>query len=174
MITGGQSSGKSLHAEQRALDLCPTPIYVATARVDPADAEMRERIAKHRERRGPEWTTIEEPVKLGSLTLPSGSVVLIDCVTLWCTNLFFDLDCDPDATLRAARAEFDRLTTAATSATSTAATFIIVTNEIGLGGVSDSAMQRRFADLQGRINQHIAARADEVTMVVSGIPVKIK
>lgn len=164
LITGGQRSGKSLYAERRALELAPDPVYVATARA--FDDEFRERVRRHQARRGPEWTTIEEERRLGDLDL-TGRTVLIDCVTLWCTNFFFDMECDADAARRAVEAEFDRFT-------SRDATYLFVTNEIGLGGVAANAVQRRFADLQGWVNQYIAARADEVVMVVSGIPLKIK
>lgn len=164
LITGGQSSGKSLHAERRALELTSSPIYVATARV--GDGEMGERVRRHRERRGPGWTTVEEPLHLGRLELP-GRVVLVDCVTLWLSNLLFDLDGDIDDARRRAEQELERFT-------AHDAAYIFVTNEIGLGGVAADALARGFADLQGRINQHIAARADEVTLVVSGIALKIK
>ena len=91
----------------------------------------------------------------------------MDCVTLWCTNFFFDLDADVQAALSAAREEFDRLT-------EQEAHFLFVTNEIGLGGVSENKIQRRFTDLQGWMNQYIAAHADEVILIVSGIPMKVK
>jgi len=97
----------------------------------------------------------------------SGRVVVVDCLTLWSTNFFFDLESDVDRALDALKAEFDRFT-------DQDATFLFVTNEIGMGGTSDNALQRRFTDLQGWMNQHVAARADEVILMVSGIPVKIK
>ena len=96
-----------------------------------------------------------------------GRIVLIDCVTLWCTNFFFDLKSNIDSALTAAQEEFDRFTTQD-------ATFIFVTNEIGMGATSDNELQRKFTDMQGWMNQYIAARADEVILMVSGIPVKIK
>ena len=92
--------------------------------------------------------------------------MVIDCVTLWLTNFFFDTQ-DVDAALDTAKTEFDRLT-------QQDATFIFVTNEIGSGGVSDNAVQRRFTDLEGWMNQYIAEQADEVILMVSGIAVKIK
>jgi adenosylcobinamide kinase/adenosylcobinamide-phosphate guanylyltransferase len=92
--------------------------------------------------------------------------VVVDCITLWLTNFFFDNN-DVDQTLTAAKDEFDRLTRQD-------ATFIFVTNEIGSGGVSDNAVQRQFTDLQGWMNQYVAQHADEVTLMVCGIPVKIK
>ena len=163
LITGGQRSGKSRQAEQLALGLSDQPVYVATAHV--WDEEFRERVRRHQQRRGPQWTNIEEERYLSRHDL-TGRVVVVDCVTLWLTNFFFD-NSDVDQTLAAAKAEFDRLT-------QQDATLIFVTNEIGSGGVSDNAVQRRFTDLEGWMNQYIAARADEVILMVSGIAVKIK
>ena len=163
LITGGQRSGKSVQAERLALSLTDRPVYMATARV--WDDEFRERVRRHQERRGPQWTNIEEERCLSRHDV-SGRVVVIDCVTLWLTNYFFD-NPDTDSTLEAVKAEFDRFT-------AQDATFIFVTNEIGSGGVSDNALQRRFPDLEGWMNQYIATRADEVTLMVSGIAVKIK
>jgi len=163
LITGGQRSGKSSYAEQLALGLTDRPVYVATAHV--WDDEFRERVRRHQERRGPQWTNIEEEKLLSRHDL-TGRVAVIDCVTLWLTNYFFDSS-DVDQTLREVEAEFDRFT-------AHDATFIFVTNEIGCGGVSDNAVQRRFTDLQGWFNQYVAAHADEVVLMVSGIPVKIK
>ena len=163
LITGGQRSGKSGHAEQLALSLTESPVYLATAHI--WDDEFRERVRRHQERRGPQWTNIEEERYLSRHDL-TGRVVVVDCVTLWLTNFFFDNN-DVDQTLTAAKDEFDRLTRQD-------ATFIFVTNEIGLGGVSDNALQRQFTDLEGWMNQHIAQRADEVILMVSGIPMKIK
>lgn len=163
LITGGQRSGKSGHAEQLALSLTDSPVYLATAHI--WDDEFRERVRRHQERRGQQWTNIEEERYLSRHDL-TGCVVVVDCVTLWLTNFFFDNN-DVDQTLTAAKDEFDRLTRQD-------ATFIFVTNEIGLGGVSDNALQRQFTDLEGWMNQHIAQRADEVILMVSGIPMKIK
>lgn len=164
LITGGSRSGKSSYAEQLALSLSGTPVYLATARI--WDEEFRERVRRHQERRGPQWTNIEEEKYLSRHDV-SGRVVVIDCLTLWSTNFFFDLESDVDRALDALKAEFDRFT-------DQDATFLFVTNEIGMGGTSDNALQRRFTDLQGWMNQHVAARADEVILMVSGIPVKIK
>ena len=165
LITGGQRSGKSNHAEQLALSLTDNPVYVATAHV--WDEEFRERVRRHQERRGPQWTNIEEEKYLSRHDL-TGRVAVIDCVTLWLTNFFFEgQNQDTQQTLVAAKEEFDRFT-------AQDATFIFVTNEIGSGGVSVDTVQRRFTDLQGWMNQYIAARADEVILMVSGIPVKVK
>ena len=170
LITGGQRSGKSSYAEKLALSLSPTPVYIATSRI--WDEEFRQRVIKHQERRGPEWTNkigranIEEEKELSRHQVKD-NVVLIDCVTLWCTNFFFDLDADVEAALQAVKPEFDNFIRQD-------ATFIFVTNEIGSGAVSENAIQRRFTDLQGWMNQYIASKADQVYLMVSGIPVPIK
>ena len=164
LITGGQRSGKSEWAERMALSLSDSPVYVATAHV--WDEEFRQRVRRHQERRGPQWTNIEEEMRLADHDL-TGRVAVIDCVTLWLTNFFFHLDSNTEQALAAAKREFDRLA-------EQDATLIFVTNEIGCGGVSDNALQRRFTDLQGWMNQHIAQRADEVWWMVSGLPVQIK
>lgn len=164
LITGGSRSGKSSYAEQLALSLSDAPVYLATARI--WDDEFRERVRRHQERRGPQWTNLEEEKYLSRHDL-TGRVVVVDCLTLWCTNFFFDSQSDVDASLAALKAEFDRFT-------AQEATFLFVTNEIGMGGTSDNALQRRFTDLQGWMNQYVASQADEVLLMVSGIPVKIK
>ena len=164
LITGGQRSGKSTKAEELALSLSSQPVYLATAHV--WDDEFRERVKKHQERRGPEWTNIEEEVHLSKHDL-TGRVVVIDCITLWLTNLFYQLDSEVDKTLSEAKKEFDAFT-------QHDATYIFVTNEIGLGGVSTNQLQRKFTDLQGWMNQYVAQKADEVILMVSGIAVNIK
>ena len=164
LITGGQRSGKSKKAEELALSLSPNPVYMATAHI--WDEEFRERIRRHQERRGPQWTNIEEETAL-SLHDMTGRVVVIDCVTLWLTNFFFANESNTDLSLELAKAEFDKFT-------EPDATYIFVTNEIGSGGVSDNAIQRKFTDLEGWMNQYIAEKADEVILMVSGIAVKVK
>ena len=165
LITGGQRSGKSRYAEELALSLADNPVYLATAHV--WDEEFRERVRRHQERRGPQWTNIEEEKFLSRNDL-TGRVAVIDCVTLWLTNFFFEnQNHDTQQVLDMVKAEFDRFT-------AQDATFIFVTNEIGSGGVSDNAIQRKFTDLQGWMNQYIAQKADEVILMVSGIPLKVK
>lgn len=165
LITGGQRSGKSTKAEALALELSDNPVYLATAHI--WDEEFRERVHKHQERRGPEWTNIEEELYLSKHDL-TGRVVVIDCVTLWLTNyITAGGERGIDDILTEAKKEFDAFT-------QPDATYIFVTNEIGLGGVSTSQLQRRFTDLQGWMNQYIAQKADEVILMISGIPVKIK
>ncbi len=163
LITGGQRSGKSRKAEEVALGIVDNPVYLATAHI--WDDEFRERVRRHQERRGPQWTNIEEEKYLSRYDL-TGRVVVVDCVTLWLTNFFFE-NSDVDQTLEAVKAEFDRFT-------DHDATFIFVTNEIGSGGVSENAIQRKFTDLEGWMNQYIASCADEVILMVSGIAVQIK
>lgn len=168
LITGGQRSGKSTKAEELALQLSDNPVYMATAHI--WDEEFRDRVRRHQERRGPQWTNIEEERFLSHHDV-SGRVVLIDCCTLWATNFFFsgDENAEPDVdhTLSALKKEFDAFTRQDS-------TFIFVTNEIGLGGTSSNAIQRRFTDLLGWFNQYVAKKADEVILMVSGIPVTIK
>lgn len=170
LITGGQRSGKSVYAEQLALSLSEHPVYMATAHV--WDNEFKERVKRHQERRGPQWTNIEEEKQL-SLHHLTGRVIVIDCITLWCTNFFFNIHVDSiqqpsvDQALSEIKHEFDLFT-------DQDATFIFVTNEIGSGGVSNNAVQRRFTDLEGWMNQYVASKADEVVLMVCGIPVKIK
>ena len=165
LITGGQRSGKSKYAEELALKLADNPVYVATAHV--WDDEFRERVRRHQERRGPQWTNIEEEKYLSQHDL-TWRVAVIDCVTLWLTNFFFEnQNQDTQRILDLVKEEFDRFT-------AQDATYIFVTNEIGSGGVSVDPVQRRFTDLQGWMNQYIASRADEVFLMVSGIPLKIK
>lgn len=164
-VTGGQRSGKSLYSERMALSLSESPVYIATSQV--RDEEMRGRVEAHRLRRGPQWTTFEEPLDVGALPLGEGQVAVFDCVTLWASNWFFHCGEDCTKALEAMKAQLKAMA-------ARGATIIFVSNEIGLGGVSENAMQRRFTDLQGLINQHIASLSDEAHLIVSGIDVRIK
>ena len=164
VITGGQRSGKSSYAQKLALSLSSNPVYLATSRV--WDEEHRARIIRHQADRGPEWTNLEEEKFLSKLNL-AGRVVLVDCVTLWATNFFFDNKADVALSLSQLKTEFEKLT-------SQDDTFIFVTNEIGLGGVSADELQRKFTDLQGWFNQHIAGIAGKVILMTSGIPLVLK
>ena len=164
MITGGQRSGKSRYAQDLALSLTPNPVYLATSRI--WDEEFRQRVLRHQADRGPEWTNIEEEKLLSRHDL-TGRVVVIDCVTLWCTNFFFDNQGQVEASLEQIKREFDALVRQD-------ATFLFVTNELGLGGVPMDETQRKFTDLQGWVNQYIASKADKVVLMVSGIALKIK
>ncbi len=170
LITGGQRSGKSTYAEKLALSLSANPIYIATAHV--WDEEFKVRVKMHKLRRGKEWTNIEEEKYLSKHNIYN-KVAVVDCITLWCTNFFFDNRlpngdiASVEDTLKELQDEFDKFT-------NQDAVFIFVTNEIGCGGVSDNVLQRRFTDLQGWMNQYVAKCADEVILMVSGIPTKIK
>ena len=164
LITGGQRSGKSRYAQELALSCSSNPIYMATSRV--WDEEHRKRIERHQRERGKEWINIEEEKALSSHNVKE-KVVLIDCVTLWATNYFFDSQSDVEASLVALKKEFDNFT-------NQNAQFIFVTNEIGMGEMSANDIQRKFADLQGWLNQYMASKADEVYLMVSGIPLKVK
>lgn len=164
LVTGGQRSGKSGYAQRLALSLASNPVYLATSRV--WDDEFQQRVLRHQADRGPEWTNIEEEKQLSRHNL-NGRVVVIDCVTLWGTNFFFDNDSNVERSLDELKNEFNKLA-------EQDAYLIFVTNEIGLGGVSPDTVQRKFTDLQGWLNQYIASKADEVVLMVSGIPMKVK
>ncbi len=159
-----------MEAERLALSFSSHPIYVATAHI--WDDEFRQRVLKHQSRRGPQWKNIEEEKYLSKHDI-TGGVAVIDCITLWCTNFFFKQGVPEweqpsvEQALKEIKEEFDRFT-------DQDATFIFVTNEIGSGGVSPDPIQRRFTDLEGWMNQYVASKADEVILMVSGIPVKIK
>jgi adenosylcobinamide kinase / adenosylcobinamide-phosphate guanylyltransferase len=164
LVTGGVRSGKSAYAEGLALGRSAAPLYVATARRWGDDFE--DRIKRHQRSRGPEWTTYEAEKYVSQLPL-ADRVAVIDCVTLWLTNFFLDCDCDVDQSLQAFEQELAALA-------SLSGTFIIVTNEIGMGVHAETDMGRKFTDLQGWANQAIAKVADRVVLLVSGIPVTIK
>lgn len=163
-ITGGARSGKSRFAQELAEQHSEHPVYLATARV--WDDDFRKRIERHQNDRGPHWINIEEE-KCLSATPTEGKIVLLDCVTLWLTNIFFDNDFDMEKSLEEAKAEWGRFVTKEMD-------LIVVSNELGMGVHPVEESARKFADLQGWINQHIAAMADEVYLMVSGIPVNIK
>jgi len=163
-ITGGQRSGKSAYAEKVGLALSDNPIYLATSKK--WDDEHNERIITHQNSRASNWITIEEEVNIDIHDF-NNQVVLIDCITLWLTNIFFNNKYDKDLALAEAKKIWSKLIAQNCQ-------LIVVSNEIGMGGVAMDNSARRFADLQGLINQHIASLANEVTLTVSGIPVKIK
>ena len=162
LVLGGARSGKSRYAESLVTALPAPWIYVATA--EARDAEMAERIATHQARRGAGWRTVETPRDVvGALAAHRTTPLLVDCLTLWLANaLLASADVD---------AEIERLEAALEQ---TAAPLVLVANEVGLGIVPDNALGRRFRDLQGLLNQRIAARADRVVLVVAGLPLTIK
>jgi adenosylcobinamide kinase/adenosylcobinamide-phosphate guanylyltransferase len=164
LIIGGARSGKSRFAEKLALEWSKDPVYVATSRI--WDEDHRARIERHRLDRGPEWQTMEEEKNLSQIGV-TGRVVVVDCVTLWLTNFFVDSKQDHEVALPAIRNEFDRTAKLKNH-------FIFVTNEIGQGVHAHTESGRKFTDVQGFINQHIAARANRVVLMVAGIPVNVK
>lgn len=159
-ISGGQRSGKSGYAQRLARSLSDSPIYLATARH--WDEDFERRIARHQADRGSEWTTIEEPRYLSQVDI-AGRVVLVDCVTLWLTNIYSDLSFDADGALQEARREWQDVLLG-----SRAETLIVVSNEIGMSLHAADASSRAFVDLQGWVNQYISATADEAYLMVSG------
>lgn len=173
LVTGGCRSGKSRFAQQCAEEIGPRRLYVATAPV--LDDEMKERVARHREqRRERQWDTCEETIHVARCLAAAEGYdgVLCDCLTLWVSNLFYQASqagraCDEDEVAR----EAQRL---ADAARGTSATVIFVTNEVGLGIVPADPVARRFRDLAGRCNQVIAAAADEVFLMVCGLPIQVK
>ena len=163
LITGGERSGKSKYAHQLALRLSPSPIYFATARR--WDNSFENRIKRHQLERDERWTTMEEE-KLISRA-PLNSVVVVDCITLWLTNIFSDLKGDVEESLSFASNELNNSITMDID-------WIFITNEIGMGVHAATETGRKFVELQGWVNQLIASKADEVFLMVSGIPVQIK
>jgi adenosylcobinamide kinase/adenosylcobinamide-phosphate guanylyltransferase len=162
LVLGGARSGKSRYAESLITALPPPWTYVATA--EAGDAEMAERIGAHRLRRGPNWQTVEAPRSLApALKSCQTMPVLVDCLTLWLSNLML-ADADIDA-------EIAQLEDALAVVT---APVVLVANEVGFGLVPDHPLGRRFRDLQGILNQRIAARTERVVLVVAGMPLAVK
>jgi len=162
LVTGGAASGKSRLAEARVLGSGLAPVYVATARA--WDDEMRAKIARHRARRSG-WREIEAPVDLPAAltTLRGGEAALVDCLTLWLTNVMLS-----EADVAAAA---DGLVAALAASP---APVVCVTNEVGQGIVPDTALGRRFREAQGRLNQRVAAQAVSVIAVMAGLPLVLK
>ncbi len=163
LVTGGARSGKSALAERLALGLGGRAVYIATA--ERGDAEMAARIAVHRDRRGEAWRTVEAPEDLvGALDATDGTAPrLVDCLTLWLSNL---MHCGPDW-----RARTQALVPALLRQS---APVVLVTNEVGAGIVPENALARSFRDAAGELNQAVAAAADEVYLSVAGLPLRLK
>lgn len=163
-VLGGARSGKSRYALNRAEALPGELLFVATAQA--LDNEMDSRIARHREERGPRWRTIEEPVDLAAVVraeVRGDRVLLIDCLTLWASNLMF------------ADRDIDTATGALVAALGEAqGPVILVANEVGLGIVPDNALARRFRDVAGIVNQAVAACVDEAVFMAAGLPMRLK
>jgi adenosylcobinamide kinase/adenosylcobinamide-phosphate guanylyltransferase len=164
LILGGARSGKSRHAEALVTMLPPPWHYVATA--EAYDEEMRERIALHRERRGEGWVTHEAPTELPECLAELGvsaAPILVDCLTLWLTNVIL-AERDVNAAVRSLEGALAEAR----------APVVLVSNEVGLGIVPDNALARRFRDEAGRLHQCLAARADRVLFMVAGLPMVVK
>ncbi|SFK41575.1 adenosylcobinamide kinase /adenosylcobinamide-phosphate guanylyltransferase [Porphyromonadaceae bacterium KH3CP3RA] len=163
-ITGGQRSGKSRFAQKLTEEYSANPLYLATARR--WDDDFEQRIRRHQADRGEQWETIEEEKRLSSLSL-DGRTVLLDCITLWLTNIFHDNGYNLDAALEEAKSEWNGFIQQDFR-------LIVVSNEIGMGLHAPDEASRHFTDLQGWVNQHIVASADKAYMMVSGIPLQLK
>jgi adenosylcobinamide kinase/adenosylcobinamide-phosphate guanylyltransferase len=166
-ITGGARSGKSAFAEELAERISGKRAYVATAQA--LDEEMAARIAKHRAIRGDAWDTFEEPLAVPELLRKLSDkypVLLLDCITLWLSNVMAHSDGDAAVLVRA-----DELVAALRDFSGSC---IVVSNEVGLGIVPDNPLARKFRDLAGTLNQKVAAASDEAYFVAAGIPMKIK
>lgn len=163
LVLGGARSGKSRHAEALIEALPPPWAYVATAQA--WDEEIRVRIAEHRERRSRDWLTIDAPLALPDAIrgLPAGRPLLVDCLTLWLTNLIL-----AEHDTGAAGADLIEACAQAPGPV------VLVSNEVGLGIVPDNALARRFRDEAGRLHQAIAARAGHVVFMVAGLPMQVK
>lgn len=163
LILGGASSGKSAYAEQLVLNAGQNPVYFATAPM--GDSEMSDKILRHRARRGDEWSLVEAPLDLVTplCTCTSRQIILLDCLTLWLSNLMADGHNIEAETTRL-------LKTIETSP----AEIVVVSNELGLGLVPSTPLGRRFRDAQGQINQRFAEAAACVTFVAAGLPLSLK
>ncbi|MFI4997798.1 MAG: bifunctional adenosylcobinamide kinase/adenosylcobinamide-phosphate guanylyltransferase [Hyphomicrobiales bacterium] len=164
LVLGGARSGKSRQAEALVGALPPPWRYVATAQA--LDAEMQKRIALHRERRGASWETHEAPLALAETIVRLArdpAPILVDCLTLWLTNLMLGAH-DLDAAVTGFEAALDAVR----------APVVLVANEVGQGIVPENALARRFRDEAGRLNQRLAARADRVLLMVAGLPLQVK
>lgn len=164
MLLGGARSGKSRLAQVRAERAAGELVLVATA--EALDAEMTERIARHRAERGPRWRTVEAPRNLPEVLrreCAPGSTVLVDCITLWLSNVMLADDDVAAATRELLSAIETRR-----------GTLLLVTNEVGMGIVPETPLGRRFRDAAGRLNQAVAAAADEVLLVAAGLAITMK
>lgn len=163
-ITGGERSGKSAYAQQLAESLSDKPYYLATSRV--WDEDFKKRVERHKSDRDDRWTTIEEEKEI-SKVIPPNSVIVIDCVTLWLTNLYFDFDNNVEKALDFATNEIENISKINSH-------IIIISNEIGMGVHAQTHIARKFTELQGWVNQRIAKKADKAIFMVSGLPLVLK
>lgn len=166
-ISGGERSGKSGYASQLALQLSDHPIYLATSRV--LDDDFSHRVKRHQSERDSRWTNIEEERIISSVQIENQTVVL-DCITLWLANIYFDLQEDVEASLVEAKKELTQLFERDTAQSH----LIIISNEIGMGVHAQSHLSRKFVELQGWVNQFIAKSSHQATFMVSGLPLTLK
>ena len=163
-ITGGQRSGKSSFAMQKALAFNNNPVYMATSRI--WDDDFKNRVNRHKNDRDENWINIEEEKEISKHNL-TGKIVVLDCITLWLTNFFTDSNFDLEKSLELAKKEWNKFI-------DQDFTVFVISNEIGMGVHAETPGARKFTDLQGWVNQYIAKNADEVILMISGIPVIIK
>jgi adenosylcobinamide kinase/adenosylcobinamide-phosphate guanylyltransferase len=172
LLLGGARSGKTQHAQNLAAQLGGDVTYVATA--EPGDDEIRARIAAHRAARPAQWQTMERPLRLGDLlTEWNASVVVVDCLTLLVSNIMSAAGENAPAALVEANVESE-LSELLTAWRDAEFHLIVVSNEVGLGLVPETALGRVYRDALGRANQQLAQAADEVYFMVAGLPLKIK
>jgi len=164
LVTGGVKSGKSMYAEELAFSYDLHPVYLATSRI--WDEDHKQRIEEHKKRRSSSWENIERETDLTDLVL-HGRTVLFECVTLWLTNYFMDFQYDANKAFTKASDEILKFINKPEHC-------IFVTNEIGMGVHAQTEAGRKFADIQGKMNQLLARRASRVTLMVSGIPLVVK
>jgi len=163
-ISGGARSGKSKFAQEMALKWSENPVYVATAHI--WDVDFAQRVDRHKAERGTEWTSFECKQNIHLLPIEN-QVVVVDCVTLWLTNLFMANDQEIDKTLALFKLEIDGIS-------DLEGKFIIISNEIGMGVHAETELGRKFTDLQGWANQYVASKAEEAILMVSGLPLFLK
>ena len=164
LITGGQRSGKSTFALNLCEEKSDSLLLIATC--EPKDAELKQRVEFHKKERDERWKLVEESLHISKVNF-SEDIILIDCVTLWLSNIFFNFDESVEESMKFAKNEIDHISFQQKNIT-------WVTNEIGLGVIPESELSRKFCDLQGWINQFLAEKCTEVYFMISGISQKIK
>ena len=174
LVTGGARSGKSTYAQEMAMKVGVSVLFVATA--EAGDEDMRKRIEEHRKSRPADWVTLEATSHIGSRiseNIGKARLVIVDCITLLVNNIFmrYDETTDTDIAEKGVMTEIDELIDCMDR---TEADFIVVTNETGLGIVPADRISRLYRDILGRVNQRLAQRADEVYMLIAGIPMPLK
>lgn len=170
LVTGGQRSGKSRFAQQTCEAIAQKqgtrPLYLATAFRD-GDAEFEQRILQHQRDRGDQWLTLELSSDLDECQFSTGQVVMLDCITLWLTQIYFQHDSDVESSMTEAKRQWSKFAQQPIHV-------IAVTNEIGMGVIPMESLSRRFVDLQGWMNQWLASEANRVDFMASGLPMNLK